>query len=119
MNTKVKNGLIIFGVLCLIVGIILVIIHFTKKCPQGTYKGFLSCKDCKEGNYCYDNKSYKCPNLPNNWTLSEYLCMKDICNCAKKAGIPVTQCEGSPQRCAAAYCKATQQALPICLKEAC
>ena len=52
MNKNLKYGLIIFGVLCLMIGTILLLLHFTKKCPKGTYKGFLSCKTCKAGSYC-------------------------------------------------------------------
>jgi hypothetical protein len=94
MNRKVKNGLIIFGVLCLIFGIILLIIHFTKKCQKGEYKTVLGCSTCKEGNYCLDNKSNKCPAGKSSKAGSSSV--TECENCQKgtfsKAGSKCTKC---------------------------
>ena len=52
-------------------------------------------------------------NLCTGVSQSE-LCMKYISTCASGAEKTQNECKGAPQECAAAYCKATQQALPIC-----
>jgi len=107
-----KGGLIIFGVLCLIVGTILLILHFTKKCPKGKYKTILGCTTCKEGNYCLDNKSNECPAGKSSKAGSSSVTECENCpkGTSSKAGSKCNPCAVGTysDKIGQAYCKACQ-----------